>query len=177
MADRKIKRTPKVSLQWFRDLIKLVKKDPDSKLTFDRGKPFVGGMFFYNYDAKYKDTLPYWDAWPLVIPFNVEDSRTFLGINVHYLRPAERTKLINALEKIGKKTIRRGILRRKRDVYDYSKLSYEVIGQAVQGQYYKEAVKRYLFSHIKSKPLAIPESEWEHAVLLPMASWQKGRPY
>ena len=32
---------------------------------------FVGRMFFFAYDAKYKDVLPVWDKFPLVIPMDL----------------------------------------------------------------------------------------------------------
>ena len=46
----------------------------------------VGQMFLFAYDAKHKDTLPYYDRYPLIFPFKkVNDG--FLGINMHYLPP------------------------------------------------------------------------------------------
>lgn len=58
--------------------------------------PIIGGLFFFKYDAKYKDVLPYWDRFPLLIPFTIESNR-FFGFNVHYLGKRAREKLIKGL--------------------------------------------------------------------------------
>ena len=46
----------------------------------------VGKMYMFFYDAKYKDTLPFFDIFPLVFPIEFY-SEGFLGINLHYLPP------------------------------------------------------------------------------------------
>ena len=55
-------------------------------------RAFVGRMYFYHYDPKYKDTLPVWDKFPLVIPMEMYDDG-FLGLNIHYLDPYSRLAL------------------------------------------------------------------------------------
>lgn len=41
----------------------LMQEDP----LKSRSKQIVGGMFMFGYDPKHKDTLPYYDVFPLVI--------------------------------------------------------------------------------------------------------------
>jgi hypothetical protein len=48
-----------------------------------RDKSFIGRMYFYYYDPKTKDTLPYYDKFPLVIPIE-RYSDGFLGLNLHF---------------------------------------------------------------------------------------------
>ena len=48
-----------------------------------RDKSFIGRMYFYFYDPKTKDTLPYYDKFPLVIPIERYPDG-FLGLNLHY---------------------------------------------------------------------------------------------
>ena len=53
-------------------------------------------MFMFIYDPKHKDTLPFYDTFPLVFPIEIY-SDSFLGINLHYLPPVLRAKLMDAL--------------------------------------------------------------------------------
>ena len=41
----------------------LMKEDPIKS----RSKQIIGGMYMFTYDPKHKDTLPYYDIFPLVI--------------------------------------------------------------------------------------------------------------
>ena len=56
----------------------------------------IGKMLFFNYDPKHKDTLPYYDRFPLIFPIELYDDG-FLGINMHYLPPLFRARLMDAL--------------------------------------------------------------------------------
>src|SRR5687768_2625304 len=59
----------------------------------------VGSMYLFSYDAKHKATLPYWDRFPLVLPF-VWDGKDFKGFNLHYIPYGPRFKLLQQLMKI-----------------------------------------------------------------------------
>ena len=59
-------------------------------------KAFIGKMYFFNYDAKFKEVLPVWDKFPLVIPMDTY-SNGFLGLNLHYLDPGSRLALLDRL--------------------------------------------------------------------------------
>src|SRR4051812_30598339 len=67
-----------------------------SRLFSRFGPEDIGTMIMYFYDAKLKDVLPYWDQFPLVFPIEIYDDG-FLGINLHYLPPMLRAKLMDAL--------------------------------------------------------------------------------
>ena len=56
----------------------------------------VGKMYMFTYDPKWKADLPYYDTVPLVIitePF----PGGFSGINLHYLPPMVRARLLDKL--------------------------------------------------------------------------------
>lgn len=55
-----------------------------------------GKMYLFSYSPKYKETLPYYDTFPLIIPFSM-DAKHFTGINFHYLKPYVRIILLNKL--------------------------------------------------------------------------------
>ena len=55
-----------------------------------------GGMFMYFYDPKTKDTLPYYDKFPLTVIVGPA-AGGFTGLNLHYLPMVLRAKLLDAL--------------------------------------------------------------------------------
>ena len=56
----------------------------------------IGKMYFYFYDPKTKERLPYYDRFPLVIPIE-EYKDGFLGLNLHYIHPKSRINLLDKL--------------------------------------------------------------------------------
>ena len=86
---------------WYRDAAREYRRVNDSKLMkgdADRltARPLVGQMYMYYYDAKTKDTLPYFDRMPLVFPFK-KVAGGFYGLNLHYLPLTLRARLMDAL--------------------------------------------------------------------------------
>ena len=67
----------------------------DDELTLEN-RAIIGNMYMFFYDPKHKDTLPYYDGFPLVIPIGPAE-KGFLGLNLHYLPPALRAKLLDGL--------------------------------------------------------------------------------
>ena len=123
-----------------------------------------GMMYTYIYDAKYKNILPKWDAFPLTI---VLEKRTkgFLGLNLHYLPINERSvllgKMLQSYSAYNKQTDKLKL------TLDYSVLKES--GQMFNG--YEKCVKEYLYDHIRSKILPIESHEWMYAILLPTANF------
>jgi hypothetical protein len=97
---------PKHSWDWFNNNVRQIRsakqiaQKPMTMLTDNQAKlttrimPDAAYMFFY--DPKYKETLPYYDSFPLVIPFN-KDATSFIGINFHYLPIMLRFQLFRKL--------------------------------------------------------------------------------
>ncbi len=123
-----------------------------------------GGMFMYFYDPKHKDTLPYYDRFPLTIP--VEPAKGgFRGINLHYLPPVLRAKFLDALLNITNN--------KKYDESTKFNLTYELLNGSRNMRYFKPCFKHYLLSHVKSRFAEVPAPEWEIATFLPTAQWEK----
>jgi hypothetical protein len=153
--------------KWFKDAIDKFnrKLTTDPKQVFNKdASPQVGRMYMFVYDAKHKETLPYFDVYPLVIPIKFYGDG-FLGINFHYLPPMARARLLNDLTKIS-----------NNNKYDDSTkllISYEVLNmygsrfEAAQG-----CIKRYLFAHVRGSFHYVSPVDWEKAVLMPMQKWQ-----
>lgn len=127
-------------------------------------KFLLGGMYFFFYNPKTKDDLPYYDIFPLVMPLE-KHADGFLGLNLHYLPPRMRFMLLNKL--IG------------RAVYDSNdelkrlKISYDILSATKRYREFRPCVKKYLFSHIKSKILAVGSDEWDVATYLPVQQFKK----
>ena len=59
-------------------------------------KPKIGQMMIYRYSAKHADTLPYWDAVPVGFVVDYTDTGFYM-LNMHYISPQLRAKLMDAL--------------------------------------------------------------------------------
>lgn len=127
----------------------------------DRARTTIkpGEMYLYHYDAKHKDTLPYWDRFPMVFPFRVESNR-FWGLNLHYLPLKERAMLMDALYTLTSNT--------RYDETTRLKMSYEVLSGAAKFRMFKPCIKQYLYSQVASNFLYIYPSEWDVALFLPV---------
>lgn len=119
---------------------------------------FIGGLFFYIYDAKHKDTLPYWDQFPLVIPIQPYNDG-FLGLNLHYLPPVGRAKLMDLLQKYK---------RRAATPRAYMRVSYELLKATVNDKLFKPCIHRYLSNHIASDIVKVEDEFWIRAAMLPV---------
>lgn len=117
---------------------------------------FPGAMVTYIYDAKTKDTLPYWDKHPLILVVD-KTKDGWYGINFHYLPEAQRLILLEAL---AKKSIGKDFKKR-------IEISYNILKGASKFKWYKPCFKRYLMSHVKTIPILIPFEDWHYSVLLP----------
>jgi len=129
-----------------------------------QGEGSIGEMYFFSYDPKTKETLPYYDRFPLVFPINTAKGG-FYGLNMHYLPPQLRARLMDALYDLASD-----------DRYDKNtkiELSYDILNKASKFKLFKPCIKRYLSSHVKSRFIKIEASEWDIALFLPVADFQK----
>jgi len=91
----------KESRDWFRKKAQQMQRINRNQLMQEdeiklRNRFGVGNMYMFFYDPKTKDTLPYYDAFPLVIPIEPAEGG-FYGLNLHYLPPVLRAKFLDAL--------------------------------------------------------------------------------
>jgi hypothetical protein len=120
---------------------------------------FIGRMYFFHYDPKYKETLPVWDKFPLVIPMEIY-SDGFLGLNLHYLDPMNRLVLLDKLMDF--------INNDKYNNTTKFNLSYDLLASSRRYKMIEPCIKRYLLSHIRSSIIYIEPDNWETAVFLPV---------
>lgn len=155
----------KNGLAWFFNQLKSSVSSVKSKANYDPIKdPFIGGMFCFLYDPKLKEVLPYWDRFPLVIPIELY-SDGFLGLNLHYISPIMRAKLLDALITLRSRNSSNEV---------YMKVSYSILKNLLQSELFKPCIKRYLSTNIISKNITkIDSSEWENIIFFPVQQFKK----
>lgn len=125
----------------------------------------LGRMCMYFYDPKLKDTLPYYDRFPLVIPVNLYDDG-FLGLNLHYLPMNRRALLMDALYS-------RVIKNQHLDERKRIMISWNIVQSAARSRNFLPCVKRYLYSHFRSQIQMIEPEDWNIALFVPTDRWAK----
>lgn len=134
-----------------------------TRLTVDD----IGQMFCFWYDAKHKDKLPYWDRFPLILPFHVAQDH-FKGFNLHYLSPYRRAQMLNELYKISL---------REKDKVRALAVSYDMLSKIARMTPLRATIKMYLNSHVRSRFFWIRPYEWDTAIGLPMARFVGASPH
>jgi len=141
-------------------------KPTSSALMKDRDRlkntSMIGKMYFYFYDPKTKESMPYYDRFPLVIPIERYNDG-FLGLNLHYIHPKHRMILLDKLSD----TI-------SNDTYDEKtklKINYRYLAAASRIFEANPCIKRYLFTQIESRFLEITADEWDIAAMLPVETF------
>lgn len=127
------------------------------------GPENIGQLVMYAYDPKHKATLPYYDVFPLVFPLEFY-SDGWLGINLHYLPPVARAKLMDALYNL----VENGENGRTRIA-----ASYEILKGASKFRAFRPCLKRYLTSHARSKFMIVPYDKWDVTLSAPTARFMK----
>jgi hypothetical protein len=138
----------------------LMKEDPVEL----RSKGIVGNMYMFFYDPKTKDTLPYYDSFPLVVVVGPAPGG-FYGLNLHYLPPALRAKMLDAMMDITNN--------KKYDESTRFQMTYNTLKRAASLKFFKPCYKHYLNSNVRSRFAYVPAPEWEIATFLPTADFQK----
>jgi hypothetical protein len=156
------------SLQWYMRNVKTVvgsKLTPNQTLKSDIGTLVtnidVGSMYLYFYDPKTKDTLPFYDTFPLVLPFS-DAPGGFYGINLHYLPYMLRAKVLGELLNYTDKNL---------TASSRMKMSYQFLTSLSVAKEIKPCIKRYLTTHVKSRFMKINPEDWKATIFLPVESF------
>lgn len=129
-----------------------------------RDNAIIGKMYFFAYDPKMKKTLPMYDRFPLVFPIEPYNDG-FLGLNLHYLSQGERQWLLNKLKDFRNNS--------KFNATTRLRLSYDLLASTKKlASVSRPCVKRYLFTHVRSKFIEMLPEEWDKAIGLPVAQFE-----
>jgi len=153
----------KEAIDWFRQTARRTRDVSRADLLAERSQvrtgPKPGSMYMFAYDAKTKDKLPYWDAFPVI--FMVGSAKTgFYGINLHYLPPALRAAAMDELYE---------------DVTDptLSNRARIKVQNIADSRFFKPCLKQYLPSQMRSNLILISPDTWDIALWLPTEQFQK----
>ena len=167
----KVGQEVKRSARWFHDKVKGLKGELRNKFSATNPNKFyreseikinpaifhkrasLGELYCYHYNPKYRDILPYYDRFPMIMLIGA-DQDTFTGLNFHYLQPKFRAILLDRVHaKIGGGIINWKKIAKIREI--------------------EPTVKRYRFDHIRKKVIPIEEKEQEIAIFLPLERFKK----
>ena len=162
----------KAAGSWFRSIVNRTKgqfSDETPKTILQRSESLVsksvlGKMYFYSYDPKWKNELPWYDTFPLVFPIE-KYTDGFLGLNFHYLAPKHRAILMDQLKMFANN--------KKYDETTKLKLTYNMLKGFTKIKRAKPTVHRYLTSNVRSKYVLVNADEWEVALFLPVERFKK----
>lgn len=157
----------KASKDWFyRKIRTLTNVSPSKVLTDDslvtRSRPLIGRMFMFLYDPKYKETLPYYDRFPLILMVGPAKGG-FYGLNLHYLPPRQRAVFFDRLTEYTNNN--------KFDETTRFRLSYDLLNGTSKLRAFAPCFKHYLYAHVSSKIVEVLPNEWEIALFLPTDSF------
>lgn len=124
-----------------------------------------GRMTMFFYYAKNRDTLPYYDTFPLILPFS-QDEETFTGINFHYLPTKMRVILLKNLLDFSSD--------KKLNEQSKIRMQWQFVSGMAKYQGVDQAVKKYRFDHVQSQFLFVPAPQWFNAVMLPFERFVAG---
>lgn len=152
------------SKNWFQQQTRLLGRQQVTPQKVMRGgeltaRPMPGKLYMFLYDPKHKDTLPYYDLFPLVFPFS-KDSTGFTGLNMHYLPYQMRILLLQRLMDFASN--------KSMDETTRLKYSWSLIDGVSRYRLAAPCVKKYLFSHVRTQLKLIPANDWATAMLLPV---------
>jgi len=155
----------KESRKWFRQRAKELRGVNRRELMGElpSGGSVVGTMQMFFYDPKHKDTLPYYDLFPLIVVVGPAKDG-FYGLNLHYLPPILRAKMLDSLMETASS--------RKTDDAKFM-ITYKKLQAISKLKYYEPCFKHYLAKHVKGKFAEVPAPEWEIATFLPTAQFRK----
>jgi len=157
------------SKTWFSQQVALMSKRSinERKLfsenkTVEKLKP--GKLYLYYYDPKHKATLPWYDKFPLVFPYQA-DSNSFIGLNMHYLSYYYRIKLMTMLMKFSTNS--------KLNEKTQLMYSWQVLSSIAQHELVEQTIHKYLIDHVRSVFIEIPATDWYTALMLPVERFTK----
>ena len=156
----------KKSKSWFdqQSLLLAGKGITPQKLLADKSQTFTtsvfpGNLYMFYYDPKHKDTLPYYDRFPMVFPWKKTEGG-FIGLNLHYLPYGLRVRLMEKLM----------IFKSDSSMTEQTRLkfSWGLIDGVAKFAPAAPCVKQYLTDHVKSPFIKVHAQDWPTAMMMPV---------
>jgi hypothetical protein len=125
----------------------------------------MGCLYFFLYSPIHKDSLPYYDRFPLVVVLE-KDEKGFLGLNLHYLPYRLRAMFFDMLHSAR-------LMRTKDPFRTRLMVTYKMLKSVTKYRAFKPCVKRYRYSSMRTALLQVGETEWDIALFLPVEQFAK----
>ena len=163
-----IKARTRQSRKWFQANVKNLQVTRPSllqdKALSRTSVPIRGNMYMYFYDPKHKETLPYYDRFPLTIMVDAAPGG-FYGLNLHYLNYNTRARFLDELMALGPE--------KSTESSRLTKIRYNLLSGVQKYKEFKPCFKHYLGAHVKSQFARVPMTDWEIAIFLPVEQFKK----
>lgn len=150
------------SQQWYTAQVKKLASATPQKVLRDGtlvSTLLPGEMYLFFYDPKLKKQLPYYDRFPLIIPFR-KVKGGFYALNFHYLPPLLRVKLLDRLMMFSTTP---GLTENTR-----LRFKYQLLAGSAKFGWAQPCVKMYLNDHVMSRFVKIEPKDWVTAMMLPV---------
>lgn len=180
ISQKKFEKTSLEAYKWLRGRItditgslggstlkdKLIKQEVKSGnvLKGDPSAIQIGSMICYGYNPKHRDTLPYYDMFPVGFLVGVTKRGSWQMLNLHYLPPKYRALLFDKLMTVANN--------KKFDKTTKLRLSYNILMSASKFALFKPCFKEYLPNHVMTKIIKIQPSDWSTVMFLPLAQFK-----
>lgn len=117
-----------------------------------------GHMYFFKYNAKTKETMDYWDEYPLIIPFGAKGSLIY-GLNLHYIPPRIRAGIIDMFKQ-----------------KDGTLMPLEAtVKSMADNPIFKPAIHSYYPNLMVGDVQMIEPEDWENVIFLPLANFRSDK--
>jgi hypothetical protein len=153
---------------WYQAQIRKLGSRVNPRELISEGKKvgFVipGFMYLFGYNPKFRNELPYYDIYPLVLPFR-KTNEGFIGINLHYMPYPLRLRVLDTLKNFANN--------KNMDETTKVRFSYRLLENSAKLKPAKASVKKYLNEQLRTRFLKIPFPDWVVASQLPVQRFKK----
>lgn len=157
------------SKTWFEQQARLLSRQRMTPATILKNDPTAlstiiipGQMYMFMYDAVGKETLKFFDRFPLVFPFRITNEHIY-ALNMHYLQYDLRLRLMKRLMQF-----------KTDDKFnDHTKLkfSWQLISGMSKFKLAEPCVKQYRKDQVLTPFVKIDSKDWFTALMLPVESF------
>ena len=154
------------SSQWYQTQIRKLGRINTTQLMREGklvNQIIPGEMYLFAYDPKLKDKLPFYDMFPLVLPFR-KIGGGFVGLNLHYLPYLMRFRILGFLSDYTNNE--------KMDETTRLSFSWRILEGASRLSPARACVRKYLSEHVQTRFLRIPFPDWVVASQLPVEKFE-----
>tara|TARA_R110000764_G_scaffold118457_2_gene205989 strand:- start:217 stop:870 length:654 start_codon:yes stop_codon:yes gene_type:complete len=161
---------------WLREQAEEMRKTAPNKILNDgqRTKRLLPGrMYMMRYNPIHKNTLPYYDMFPVFFCMDVQD-KYFSGMNLHYLPPLYRAELMDALYPFVVAPNVKGVdvgttIRTKIN----PRVDYEFMKKRRSMMSFKPTWKRYNKKNVIGNYMYVPPIAWDTVMMMPLQRFRK----